>query len=566
MKTKILVAVVLAVLMLAGVSGVPQALADSNALNFEGYSLGNINGQDGWGKTGSYDAAVVTNSYGFASFGTQSLRISDAVTSGAFGDQTFARPLADAVGESAATDGAFSEGVRQRHFEMQFDLASTMPTVQPGMHLSVSPDRGDGSRMSYLRFEDSPAGINVFFDDVQGTTNPANFVETEIASGLSRTAPHTIKLTMDMLDGASNDIVKVYIGGSLVHVGTSWENYYRYDSEASAEQSPRIIKTVLFRESGANTPADSGKGFLIDNLTQSSSVPAQGLVFNPAISNVGVGGTTTVNIEIDAVTNLYGYQFEVNYDDTKVSASGAFVNSFLDTATNANVPPGWNHVCAAGVCKFAASRVAPALPLTGSGTVAQITFTGSAPGDVSLTFADHVLSDKDAAALTHSVSTAVIHVYGTASVSGSVSLQGRGTPIDAGSVTLTDLGGNFPPMTTNFDPGTGAFSFSNVPAMAGGSNYQIDAAHSLYLGNRQTHTLNAGDSYATGATKLLGGDANNDATISIGDLSCIGGDFGGPPSTCGGTGSSDINASGAVNILDLVLAGGNYGLSTPQGW
>jgi hypothetical protein len=45
---------------------------------------------------------------------------------------------------------------------------------------------------------------------------------------------------MDVIDGPSNDVVKVYIDGALVHTGTSWENYYRYDSEASAEQSPRI--------------------------------------------------------------------------------------------------------------------------------------------------------------------------------------------------------------------------------------------------------------------------------------------------------------------------------------
>jgi len=74
-------------------------------------------------------------------------------------------------------------------------------------------------------------------------------------------------LTMDTLDGPSNDVVKVYVDGVLKITGTSWENYYRYDSEASAEQSPRIVKTVLFRESGTATPANAGKGFLIDNLS-----------------------------------------------------------------------------------------------------------------------------------------------------------------------------------------------------------------------------------------------------------------------------------------------------------
>jgi len=38
------------------------------------------------------------------------------------------------------------------------------------------------------------------------------------------------------------------------------------------------------------------------------------------------------------------------------------------------------------------------------------------------------------------------------------------------------------------------------------------------------------------------------------------------PATCvsdSTTGNSDVNADGAVNILDLVLSGGNYGLTSP---
>jgi len=66
--------------------------------------------------------------------------------------------------------------------------------------------------MSYLRFEDNSAGIDVFFVDVQGVTNPANFVETKIST-LDRTVPHTVRLTMQAVNGPSNDVVKVYIDG-----------------------------------------------------------------------------------------------------------------------------------------------------------------------------------------------------------------------------------------------------------------------------------------------------------------------------------------------------------------
>lgn len=251
------------------------AKADSVSVDFENppYVLGNINGQDGWTKTGGYDVNVVSNTFEFSTYGSQSLQISDAVTSGSFSDQTFSKSLIDEAGETDALNGGYSGGVRQNHFEAQFDIASTMLTQQSGMHLSVSPDRGDGARMSYLRFEDSTNGINVFFEDVQGTTNPANFVETQVGSDLNRAVPHTIKFVMDFVDGPSNDIVKIYIDGILVHTGTSWENYYRFDSESNPSliSNSRTVDTLLFRESGAANPTDLGHGYIIDNLSLLSS-------------------------------------------------------------------------------------------------------------------------------------------------------------------------------------------------------------------------------------------------------------------------------------------------------
>lgn len=277
------------------------------------YTLGNINGQDGWTKTGPFDSTVVTNSYGYTAFGTQSLRISNSVTSGSFGDQTFAKPLANAVGEVDSTDGSFSRGTLQSHFEAQFDLASTMTTHQPGMSLSVSPDRGDGSRMSYLRFVDETDGIHVYFDDVQGTGTSANFVETDIAT-LSRSVPHTVKFVMDLKDGASNDVVKVYIDDVLEITGTSWENYYRYDAESVAEPTPRIVKTLLFRAAGTAVPTNAGNGFLFDNVSLTSSIPEMPSV--PTITSPANGAEVTVSnmTEIDWTDSTGTYSpFEYQY-------------------------------------------------------------------------------------------------------------------------------------------------------------------------------------------------------------------------------------------------------------
>lgn len=247
------------------------------------YSLGNINGQDGWKKTGSYDHAVSATS--FPGFGTQSLRISNAITSGAFGDQTFSKPLVNEAGETGAANGGQSGGVRQNYFETQFTIGSAVPGAQqPGLFMSTSPDRGDGGRMSYLRFEDFADGIHVFFDEYKdnapfGTTVQPNdpvgcgveddFTDDDIAT-LSRNVGHTIKFAIFFLDGPRNDVVQIYIDGVLVKTGTSWEDYFRF-----CEGNPtRTVDSLLFRTAGTAAPATSGNGFLIDNMGIASSTNA----------------------------------------------------------------------------------------------------------------------------------------------------------------------------------------------------------------------------------------------------------------------------------------------------
>jgi hypothetical protein len=256
----------------------PAIAASSYSTDFESYNLGTIDSQDGWSSIGSvtgscalYDHAV-SDSLGKLGFGSQSLRISNAVVSGCFGDQTFSKSLSQEAGESLAENGGQSGGLRQKYFEAQFDLATTSSSQQTGLYMSVSPDRGDGARMSYLRFEDKADGIHVFFDDYQdgiveaaGTCDSGdNFVESDIAT-LSRTSTHNIKFSMNFVNGSNNDVVKIYIDGSLVKTGTSWEGYFNY----CEGNNTRTVDSLLFRTGGTQGDEASntlGNGFLIDNL------------------------------------------------------------------------------------------------------------------------------------------------------------------------------------------------------------------------------------------------------------------------------------------------------------
>ena len=115
---------------------------------------GSINNQDGWKATGTFDQAVVLNTLNLNApdaFGDQSWRVSNAVTSGSFADHPFSKPLTDEAGESTAENGGQSSGTRQPCFKAEFTVASNNGAAQNGLQITVSPDRGDGARMSYLQ-------------------------------------------------------------------------------------------------------------------------------------------------------------------------------------------------------------------------------------------------------------------------------------------------------------------------------------------------------------------------------------------------------------------------------
>jgi hypothetical protein len=237
----------------------------------QGYAPGNINGQQGWMKSGAYDVAVASvatfpaaSAYGF---GAQALRLSNAFVSGSFGDQTFSPGLSNPAGEGSAAG----------HFSARFKIGTTQSTEQPGLFTSVSPDNGSGGRMSYLRFEDQLDGVHVFFDDVTdngpiGTV--ATFNETDIAT-LSRAKAHSIRFEINFKNGPGNDVVKIFIDDKKSTTGTTWENYYRYNPEASG--SGNLVPTtskLLFREGGSASdaaPATLNNGFLVDGVSLKSS-------------------------------------------------------------------------------------------------------------------------------------------------------------------------------------------------------------------------------------------------------------------------------------------------------
>ncbi len=165
----------LAILALASI-----ARADSiGPIDFEppAYSTGSPDGQEGWSKTGAYDHEIAAlagfpDAAGYG-FGAQALRISNKLMSGSFGDQTISPQLSAPAGESLAN----------RHYEASFKIGATELAEEPGLTMSISPDDGSGSRMSYLSFTDESDGIHVTFYDVDDPgplPTTAEFEPTEL--------------------------------------------------------------------------------------------------------------------------------------------------------------------------------------------------------------------------------------------------------------------------------------------------------------------------------------------------------------------------------------------------
>lgn len=307
-------------------------------------------------------------------------------------------------------------------------------------------------------------------------------------------------------------------------------------------------------------------------LIRVGSIPEA--VFTPADKAL-VCNATELRIDFRDMPAFYGYQFKVQYDDALLDAVGAFDNSWFSTTNQASIPGGWGASCVAGVCKFAVSKVNPAIPISGSGPVGKITFTAQAAGVSTVQLTNLTITDIDGFSVPATAPLPVeLTTCGRASVSGKVSLQGRVTPIDGGEVKAIDTGGIFPTVTVPFDA-AGNYTLTNLPVLPGGSSYKLRATHILYLGNEKTVALSPGAALTNQNTRLLGGDADNSGLnppgtvgVDVGDLSCVAGAFDGPPVSCGPLplSSTDINKDNVTNIQDLAITGGNYAKNPYQPW
>ena len=277
---RVLISLVVAVAASLALSA--AASADTKTTNFESFSLGSVDGQDGWHSAVPGDVPALPNGYdqevessgGVAGFGTQSLRHSNAYNepTGEFEYQTYSPSNADDAGED----------LTNKVFIGEFQFKSTSPALQDGLMMKMSPDDGHGGRMSYVRLDDQADGIHAtFYDtDADGTFHGYD------AGVYARDQVHTVRFEIEFVDGPDNDIVRLIIDGkdigdSLGECFTTWENYYR---NVELEEPP-VTNSIEFRADGGEVPSLVGAGYLFDNVKTTTA--AEG---GPAPTTCGAEG------------------------------------------------------------------------------------------------------------------------------------------------------------------------------------------------------------------------------------------------------------------------------------
>ncbi|MCB0199700.1 MAG: hypothetical protein KDI03_06460, partial [Anaerolineae bacterium] len=170
-----------------------------------------------------------------------------------------------------------------------------------------------------------------------------------------------------------------------------------------------------------------------------------------------------------------------------------------------------------------------------------------------------------------------IDITGIAKFTGFVDVQGR--PNDSGAVVqvynqLNTSGATLLASGTSVSSGSYTTDYIGANLLTIGTTYYFQVDRTLYLPTTVMYPsltgtwANWADLTARPLTLLpntvllLGGDATNNDVVDVDDATCIGGAYGSGPAVCNVTGSSDVNGDGTTNILDLVLMGGNYTLTS----
>ena len=294
--------------------------------------------------------------------------------------------------------------------------------------------------------------------------------------------------------------------------------------------------------------------------------------FSPDPANVYLNGTNSQVVElwVGNTVELNGFDITVTYDPAIARLVSWTTGDFLEVSPSQcfqhpqhPIVPGYFEIICVQLGKT---------PKTGSGVLLKFTFSGLKNGVSPLTFVNPKLSNKDSAYIPNTPTNGTLNVAYNPTIikpttlSGSFDLQGR---VDRGGipVTLSEAQfvgqGPYTVPTTNVSGNN--LAFTNVAMDV----YTVSTNQARYLNitpemGKQKALLASGNVLAP--LRLLGGNAIwTDNVINAQDLALVAGELG--KSTFNA--DADINGNGKVDIFDLAMVAGNYGMTSAvayAGW
>jgi hypothetical protein len=119
----------------------------------------------------------------------------------------------------------------------------------------------------------------------------------------------------------------------------------------------------------------------------------------PPVSTPSVGSFFDVFVDISDVTDLYGFQFNVTFDPTILSAVGVTEGAFLPGGGSTFFIPGTIDNTTGAIGLTGDSLLGPSVGLSGSGTLADISFRALSGGTSPIDLSNIVLLDSASAVI-----------------------------------------------------------------------------------------------------------------------------------------------------------------------
>jgi hypothetical protein len=167
------------------------------------------------------------------------------------------------------------------------------------------------------------------------------------------------------------------------------------------------VPTATETEPAVPTATDTGVPTRRPTVTPTGTdtpLPPPTVLILPAWQAVRQGETVEAYVVVDAVADLYALDVRLTFDASKlevVDADGDAANGvqiepggFLDPTQGFTVRNEADN--ASGEVQYVFALTAPALPVSGTGVLARITFRGIAEGESEVTLASVMLSDPQA--------------------------------------------------------------------------------------------------------------------------------------------------------------------------